>query len=81
MVHFHSEIELGASSFINHLLSKNEKIFDDDTGVKYYINQLMKRMNSVINRSPLKAFILKMISNLVTFKTKNQTEFQKIVFN
>ena len=81
LTHFHCEIELGGSAFMNHLLSKNKEILEDKNELKFYINECMKRMNNVEIFSPLKAFILRMINNLVSSNKSNLQDLQKLIFN
>lgn len=70
-MHFHSDVEVGASAFVNHLLSQNEALLDNEFEVKKIIDEFFKRLDSVDSRSPLRAFILKMLGNMVNNQNKH----------
>lgn len=64
-MHFHSDVEVGASAFVNHLLSSNTDLLENEYEVRRIIDEFFKRLDSVNSKSPLRAFILKMLGNLV----------------
>lgn len=81
MVHFQSDIEVGASSFLLHLFTENELLRGDEKKVKSILEKLLDRLDLVSSTSPLRAFILKIIGNLVEFQADNGQLYKSFVLN
>ena len=81
LMHFHSDVEVGASAFMNHLISQNTFLLKNKTEVNKIIDEFFKRLENVQKSSPLRAFILKMMGNIVQNQEKNLRTIQNMVLS